>query len=90
VYNLNSVILQHAPIIVIAKERLDEYYEKKGGCVEKKFTESCWEVYCKDVGVSGDLRGGIVAKDGRRREEGKSWLGYWRAEEIVIYSARVS
>jgi hypothetical protein len=29
VYNRNSVILQHAPIIVIVKERLDENYVKK-------------------------------------------------------------
>jgi hypothetical protein len=29
VYNRNSVILQHAPIIVIVKERLDENYGKK-------------------------------------------------------------
>jgi hypothetical protein len=27
--NRNSVILQHAPIIVIVKERLDESYVKK-------------------------------------------------------------
>jgi hypothetical protein len=31
-----------------------------------------------------------VAKDGKGREEGRSWLGYRRAEEIVIYSAKVS
>jgi hypothetical protein len=30
-----------------------------------------------------------VAKDGKGREEGSSWLGYRRAEEIVIYSAKV-
>jgi hypothetical protein len=34
--------------------------------------------------------GECVAKDGKGREEGRSWLGYRRAEEIVIYSAKVS
>jgi hypothetical protein len=39
VHNRNSVILQHAPIIVIVKERLDMNDEEKMWwceCVEKK------------------------------------------------------
>jgi hypothetical protein len=41
-------------------------------------------------GVTKKAFRSFVAKDGKGREEGRSWLGYWRAEEIVIYSAKVS
>jgi hypothetical protein len=32
----------------------------------------------------------LVGLDGRRREEGRSWLVLQGAEEIVIYSAKVN
>jgi hypothetical protein len=60
-----------------------------GGC-----REGAYDVGTGGGGEHGNKGGGGVgdgvAKDGKGREEGKSWLGYWRAEEVIIYSARVS